>query len=73
MATSLAPDRIDDLLYMARTDDLDVIVLLQQLGQEHGLPDAEVILQAVDPDTGDTMLHMAAANGHTGPFQSWRQ
>ena len=66
---TLTTDQIDDLLYLARlgeTTDLKagVDLLAKSLSTTHGA----ILTAAVDIDSGNGLLHMAVANGHTGVF-----
>ena len=65
---ALSEDDIDDLLYLARTNELlDLQASLQALTTPH-LSTSSIISAAIDPNSGNGILHMAAANGHTGTF-----
>lgn len=66
---TITTDQIDDLLYLARigeTTDLKAAVDLfaKSLSTTPGI----ILTGAVDKDSGNGLLHMAAANGHTGLF-----
>jgi len=56
---------IDDLLYSARTGDLQA---LKSFSAEKGTPPWDLLNQAIDPSTGSTLLHFCAANGHLGTY-----
>ncbi|KAF8472026.1 ankyrin repeat-containing domain protein, partial [Kalaharituber pfeilii] len=66
----LDPDTIDDLLYFSRTNDLpELLSTLSEIRASLALPadadtDAGILCAAVDPESGNTVVHMAAANGH---------
>ncbi|KAF2841319.1 ankyrin [Patellaria atrata CBS 101060] len=61
----LTEDEIDDLLYLARINDTtDLSSLLTSLSQTHSLPPQTILEAAQDPETGNGVLHYAAANGH---------
>lgn len=70
MAPTLSEDEIDDLLYYARTGDLEEFATLRdELCKRENLgPEAfvELIRVAKDEHSGNGVLHMAAANGHDG-------
>ena len=64
---------IDDLLDCARYGELeDIDGYLKEVQQSRGLPvpssDARVDFLSTKGQMGNTMLHMAAANGHLGMF-----
>ncbi|KAK9380949.1 ankyrin repeat-containing domain protein [Kockiozyma suomiensis] len=64
MSRKITEDEVEDLIYSARSEDLDGLKhLLNNLCKELGQSEAEVLLQAVDPYTQSTPLHMACANG----------
>ena len=70
---TLSEEQIDDLLYLARTNEpsellseLAAIKEVQMTARGVRTSEADILLAAVDPDTGNNVLHMAAANGHTG-------
>ncbi|KAF2087570.1 hypothetical protein K490DRAFT_14110, partial [Saccharata proteae CBS 121410] len=61
----LTPDEIDDLLYLSRTNSTaDLSAYLSSLSAAYAVPIDAVVLAAVDPETGNGLLHYAAANGH---------
>ncbi|KAF6218786.1 hypothetical protein HO133_005329 [Letharia lupina] len=64
--STITTDQIDDLLYLARlgeTTDLTAGVNLfaKSLSATPGI----ILTAAIDKDSGNGLLHMAAANGHT--------
>lgn len=64
---TLTTDQIDDLLYLARlgeTADLQAGVDL--FAKTLSTTPGTILTAAVDKDSGNGLLHMAAANGHTG-------
>lgn len=70
---SLSEEQIDDLLYLARANEssellseLAVIKEAHMAAEGTLTSEAGILLAAVDPETGNNVLHMAAANGHTG-------
>ena len=70
----LTEDHIDDILYLARIGDVtELLVLLTELREagittlSGGNTNEEYILAAKDED-GNTAMHMASANGHTGMY-----
>ena len=67
MPPQLSEDEIDDLLYYARTGDLqEFTTLSDELCKREHTTLTELLLAAKDPYSGNSPLHMAAANGHTG-------
>ena len=68
---TLSDDEIDDLLYLARIDDLDslkagihTIALAQNASPE------DILTATIQPISGNSLMHMAAANGCISmPFQ----
>lgn len=66
---TLDPDTIDDILYFARTNSLaDLTELLSTTATSLSTNSTAILLAAIDPDTGNSALHMASANGHTGIY-----
>ena len=64
---SLSEDEIDDLLYFARTGDAEEFrALKEELLTRDTCGLAQVLKAARDADSGNGVLHMAAANGHEG-------
>src|SRR4051812_21159126 len=62
---TLTEDEIDDLLYFSRTAELsDLSSTITALSSTHNRYALEIIGAAIDPYSGNTCLHMAAANGH---------
>lgn len=67
---TLTTDQIDDLLYLARigeTTDLKagVDLFVKSLSTTPGT----ILTAALDKDSGNGLLHMAAANGHTATLK----
>ncbi|KAF4313752.1 putative ankyrin repeat containing protein yar1 [Botryosphaeria dothidea] len=64
---TLSEDEIDDVLYLARANETqDLPQYLQELSQSHaGSSPADILVAAVDSQSGNSALHYAAANGHT--------
>lgn len=66
MAPKLSEDEIDDLLYFARTgDNAEFDALKNELCKRESISDVELLEAARDEATGNGVLHMAAANGHS--------
>lgn len=66
---TLTVDQIDDLLYLARlgeTTDLKAGIDLFAKGLS--TTSSIILTAAVDNDSGNGLLHMAVANGHTGLY-----
>ena len=67
MAPTLSEDDTDDLIYFARAGELgDFREALEALCKREGCAVDEVLAVAVDGESGNGVLHMAAANGHSG-------
>lgn len=63
----LTEEETDDVLYLAQTNEhaeLDQVV--SDLAKKYKCPKAKVIQMVVDPERGNTTLHVASANGHVG-------
>ncbi|KAK6356819.1 hypothetical protein TWF718_001160 [Orbilia javanica] len=62
---TLDEDTIDDLLYFSRTGELsDLKETISELSKSLNRYSLEIPASAVDPYSGNTCLHMAAANNH---------
>lgn len=62
---SIPQDTIDNLLYSARTGDLETLHDdLTTLTKAHNTPPSTLIPHIIDPASKNTLLHMASANGH---------
>ncbi|KAF3919038.1 hypothetical protein ABW21_db0201570 [Orbilia brochopaga] len=62
---TLDEDSIDDLLYFARTGELDDLkATIKELAKSLNRYAIEIAAAAVDSYSGNTCLHMAAANNH---------
>lgn len=62
---TLHEDDIDALLYFSRAGDLaDLQEALTTLSSTHQTSEIYILAAAVDPNTGNTPLHYACANGH---------
>lgn len=71
MAPTLSEDDSDDLIYFARAGELgDLSESLEALCKREGCGVDEILAVAVDGESGNGVLHMAAANGHSGKFIS---
>lgn len=74
---SLSPEAIDDLIYDARSGDLDALKSdIESLRTQHNNCSAsEIVASAIDAEpeseggSGACLLHFPAANGNIGPFQ----
>ncbi|KAF2403095.1 ankyrin, partial [Trichodelitschia bisporula] len=68
MATTSLPlteDDTSEILYCARAGEAtDLAAYLAALAAQHGSTPGVVLLAATDPETGNTPLHYACANGH---------
>lgn len=64
---ALSEDDIDDLLYFARTGDTaEFDAIKKELCQREKVDVVELVKNARDEQSGNGVLHMAAANGHHG-------
>ncbi|KAI9822399.1 MAG: hypothetical protein M1827_000118 [Pycnora praestabilis] len=64
-------DEIDDLLYFARAGETqDLGTTLRDLAQtKYRCSEYDLLAAAVDPESGNGILHMTAANGHVAILQ----
>lgn len=70
--SSFTLDDIDDLLYLTRANETaELQQTIADLVQRHSCTPGEVILSGVDPESGNTVLHYASANGFTVLLQSF--
>ncbi|KAL8852437.1 MAG: hypothetical protein Q9221_002667 [Calogaya cf. arnoldii] len=61
---TISADEIDDLLYLARTNDVhDLKAGIEAIARTQQTSSENVILATIDPDNGNGLLHMASANG----------
>lgn len=66
-APVLTEDTIDDILFFARTAELqDLQRMISEFSSNSGSSEQDVVAAAIDHGTQNTALHMAAANGHSG-------
>ena len=71
MAPNITEDEIDDLLYFARTgDEEEFNTVKNEICTRENVSVVELIQAAKDEQSGNGVLHMAAANGHHGMFPS---
>lgn len=64
---SLTTDQIDDLLYLARLGEtIDLKTAVNLFAKNLSTTPETILTATVDKDSGNGLLHMAAANGHTG-------
>lgn len=69
MAPRLSEDEIDDLLYFARTGDKEEFnTLTKELCEREKISVVGLLETARDEESGNGILHMAAANGHEGSY-----
>jgi hypothetical protein len=67
MTPALSEDDIDDLIYLSRTGDIDELNTLKAaVCQREKIHVTELLELVKDENTGNGVLHMAAANGHHG-------
>lgn len=70
-SAKLNEEEIDDLIYLARVNELDEFKTeLEKLTTRENCDVASIILAAKDSESGNGVLHMAAANGHVGMSHS---
>ncbi|KAL9587201.1 MAG: hypothetical protein Q9203_003588 [Teloschistes exilis] len=61
---TISADEIDDLLYLARTNDIQNLRAdVDALAKTQNTSPAKIITAIKDPDSGNTLLHYASANG----------
>jgi hypothetical protein len=71
MSLQLFEEDIDDLLYLARTGELeDLNACINTISARENSTVSTLLLAAKDASSGNGPLHMAAANGHTGKCTS---
>lgn len=64
---TLDRDTIYDLLFLARTGETSELThTLFHLAISLSTTPSTLLLSCIDPDSGNSTLHMASANGHTG-------
>ena len=64
---NVSEDQIDDLLYLSRTGETpELRATIDLLAENLCCMPSTIINSAVDPASGNGLLHMASANGHTG-------
>ena len=67
--STLTADQIDDLLYLPRVGDTtDLKTATDLFAKNLSATPTTILAAAVDQDSGNGLLHMAAANGHTGIY-----
>jgi hypothetical protein len=67
MAPKLSEEEIDDLLYFARTGDkAEFNALKDELCKRESVREGQLLEAAREEESGNGILHMAAANGHSG-------
>lgn len=70
--SNLTIDDIDDLLYLTRVNETaELQQTINDLAQQHNCPARDVILAGVDPESGNTVVHYASANGFTDLLTSF--
>ena len=62
--SALSADEIDDLLYFTRVNEVeDLKQTITELSQKYNCCERDVLASAVDPESGNTVLHYCSANG----------
>lgn len=65
--TNLDEDAIDEILYLARTNEgAELATYLSELSAQTKRSNVELVAVAIDPYSKNSALHYAAANGHHG-------
>lgn len=63
---ALTFDEIDDLLYFTRANEVqDLQQTMTELAQKHSCSQKDVLEAAIDPESGNTVLHLCSANNLT--------
>lgn len=66
---TISADEIDDLLFLARTNDIqDLKAGIEAIARTQQTSSEDVILATIDPDNGNGLLHYASANGCLGTY-----
>lgn len=66
----LSEDQVDDLVYFARTGQLEEFqASLTAIADSYSSSPLNIIALAFDQESGNSPLHMASANGHIGTTQ----
>ena len=61
---TLELDEIDDLLYFARVNEADEVnQTVLELSQKYKCSERDVLVSAIDPNSGNTIIHYCSANG----------
>ena len=61
---TLELDEIDDLLYFTRVNEAnDLNQTVTELSQKYKWSECDVLVSAIDPNSGNTMIHYCSANG----------
>lgn len=67
MTIQLTEDQIDDVLFYARTGQLeDLQKCVEELSEARSTPQVDIIASSLEEQSQNTPLHMAAANGQLG-------
>lgn len=69
----LDEDTIDEILYLARANEAaELESFLSELSAQAKQPKADLLTAAIDPNSKNSALHYAAANGHNGTILEYR-
>lgn len=69
----LDEDAIDEILYLARANEAaELESFLSELSAQVKQSKADLLTAAVDPNSRNSALHYAAANGHNGTVPEYR-
>jgi len=64
---TLSEDQVDDLLYLARVGETSELEsTIAGIAKHFSVLPHATMASAIDPQSGNGLLHMACANGHTG-------
>lgn len=67
MMIELTEEQIDDILFYARTGQLEELqTCIKELPQAKSTSEGDIVIAAVEDQSQNTSLHMAAANGQLG-------
>lgn len=67
MMIELTEEQIDDILFYARTGELEELqICIKELSQAKSVSEVDIIVASVEERSQNTPLHMAAANGQLG-------
>jgi uncharacterized protein len=63
----LKEEEVDDLLYFARHNEVQELKqYAAELGRKYNMSQSTIFQSTVDHHSGNSVLHLASANGHIG-------